>query len=65
MRIDTALLLVLMILKMVSVVPLAYKQFGADVGVSVLLAVVFGYAMLIYFCETEQRTSSSRSELVH
>jgi hypothetical protein len=59
MRIDSFLLFVLMVLKLVSVVPMVYKDYGAGVGASVLLAVVGIYSVLIYFCETEQRTSSA------
>ncbi len=58
MRIDSGLLFVLMVLKLVSVVPMVYQQYGAGVGASVLLAVVVLYSVLIYFCETEVRVNS-------
>lgn len=56
MRIDTVLVFILMVLKLVSVVPLAFELYGNEMGLLTLTAVVVAYPTLMYLCETEKRS---------
>lgn len=56
MRVDSVLLLVLMVLKLIAVVPMAFENMGAGYAMGCFLLTVAGYGSLVYFSERESRT---------
>lgn len=55
MRLESVLFLLLMILKMVSVIPLAFENMGVDYGIVFLILNIVSYGTLIYFAEKDNR----------
>lgn len=56
MKFDVLMLLMLMIIKSFTLVPMVTQEHGAWFGALAMLINVLGYSLLIYGCQTESRS---------